>query len=419
MRGFPGDDRDSPLSGQDCNTDPVLEYDDNGTLWYSGLNYGGAREGQATVQNPATGDDAFSGSQLYFAQSSDDGASYDAIHFASSGDNQAVFNDKQWFAVQPDGDHMIATWSRFYGLAADEIVYTESLDGGQTWTPNRPLKPGTHTGDTPNGVAAPALGQFSMPRYFSDAAPDDDSADLAVIWWNGTHTLYAEGFLTSGGVEFGPLQSTFAVNSLSSEEGRDGTGPTEFRVSTYPVLAVDQSGGECDGRRYVTWADQPGEVNTDVDVLVRYSTDGTTWSDATRLNDVETNDQLMPWIDVDPDGGVHAMWYDKRGDADNVEMDVYYSYSPDCGETWTDNVRVTEVPTNGDDGHHQNGNPFIGDYISLDATEQSVHLIWADTRHTGEDGRLAGSDVYSATLLNNASAMSTFDSAVENATSGR
>lgn len=419
MRGFPGDDRDSPLQGNWCNTDPVLVFDDDGTLWYSGLNYDGARQDQSTITNPTTGHDLVSGSQLYFARSDDGGASYPQISFASAGDDDTIFNDKQWFAVQPSGDHMIATWSQFLGLTTDIIVYTESLDGGQTWTPQKILWPGGDVGGASPTLGVPAAGQFSMPQYLPGASATDPSQDLAVIWWDGDSVLYAEGALTPGGTEFGPIQSTFPVNSLSSEEGRDGTGPTEYRLSTYPVLGIDTSGDACDGRRYVIWPDQAGEVNTDVEVLIRYSDDGLSWSAPITVNDVSEGDQLMPWIDVDPDGGVHAVWYDKRNDPDNVLTDVYYAYSPDCGESWN-NIRVTEVNSDGDRAHHQNGRPFIGDYIGVDATAESAHIIWADTRHscpldaeTCQPPMRIGSDVYSATILKDTSAFETFDAAFE------
>lgn len=420
MPGFPGDNRSSPLSGNQCNTDPVLEWDTNGTLWFSGLNYVGGRESMSTATPPGSPSDAYTGSQLYFARSTDGGEHYPAMSFAAQGDEQTVFNDKQWFAVQPNGDHLIATWSQFYiagagpvGFATDAIVFTESMDGGASWTPPQPFRPGGDSGDPTSGPALPASGQFSMPRYLPGAQSDDGEVDLAVIWWNGTHVLYSEGRLTPSGTAFGPVQSTFPVNSLSSDEGRDGTGPTEYRLSTYPVLAVDRSGGPCDGTRYVIWADQPGPVNSDVDVLVRTSEDGSSWSEPTRIHDVETNDQIMPWIDVGPNGTAHAIWYDKRNDPANVEMDVYHALSEDCGETWTQDLRVTETAFDGDLAHHQNGRPFIGDYISVDATQDSAHIIWADTRHAGEDGRENGSDVYSATLLRGGSAMDIFDKAFE------
>lgn len=421
MRGFPGDERDSPLSGNQCNTDPVLVYDDDGTLWYSGLNYRGAREDQPTVPNPLGEHDALTGSQLYFARSTDGGATYPFMRFASAGDNDVVFNDKQWFALEPGGDHMIATWSQFWtasppldaGVAAgdDVIAYVESLDGGQTWGAEKLFRPG---GDT-SGPALPASGQFSMAQYL----PDSQTADLGVIWWDGDRVLYAEGVVTPAGAEFGPVQSTFPVDSLESGPGRDGTGPTTFRLSTYPVLGVDASGGDCDGSRYVVWPDQPGGLDTDVQVLLRHSDDGVSWSEPVTVNDVEAGDQLMPWIDIDPEGGVHVAWYDRRNDPDNRLMDVYYSYSDDCGETFHPNVRVTETNFDGDLGHHQNGDTFIGDYIGVDTTDVSVHIIWSDTRHSCDldtpveacpAPMRIGSDVYAATLIRDANATAAFAS---------
>ncbi|MBW3582663.1 MAG: hypothetical protein KY455_06145 [Euryarchaeota archaeon] len=412
MPGYPGDPRDSPLKGNDCHTDPVLVFDDDGTLWYSGLNYRGGREDTQTVTHPATGHDVYSGSQLYFAKSTDGGATYPEVSFAAFGDNEVVFNDKQWYALQPAGDHMIATWSQFWTVAPpvtgyiagnDLIVFVESMDGGVTWSQEKPLRPGGDEG----GVGVPAAGQFSMPQYL----PASQENDIAVIWWDFSDgkVLYSEGILTPGGTEFLPIQSTFPVNNLKSEPGRDGTGPSTFRLSTYPVLALDTSGGACDGRRYVVWADQPGEVNSDTQVLLRWSDDGLDWSPPITVNDVESGDQFMPWIDVDPEGGVHIAWYDRRNDAENRLLDVYYAYSDTCGDGFHPNVRLTETNFDGDLAHHQSGSTFIGDYIGVDTTATSAHIIWADTRHTGEGGREKGSDVYAATLLRDLSARATFD----------
>ncbi len=414
MPGFPGDPRESPLSGNGCNTDPVLAFDDDGTLWYHSLNYRGAREDATTLPSPLGGHDLYSGSQVYFARSDDGGATYpaDQITFASGGDNDQIFNDKNWFALQPGGDHMIATWSLF-APAGDAIFYTESQDDGQTWSAPVAMPPGTAS----SGVSV----QFSMPQYL----PGGDR--VAVIWADFTQSgvrggqglsdtatlAYTEGTVTPAGTVFAPAQNAFSMSPLKSGANRDGTGPSTFRMSTYPVLAVDTSGGEYDGRRYVVWADQSGPLDSDVQVLMRWSDDGQTWSDPVTVNDVEAGDQFMPWIDVDPDGGVHVTWYDRRNDPDNRLLDVYYAYSDAGGDSFYPNLRVTETNFDGDLAHHQNGGPFIGDYIGVDATRHSAHIIWADTRHTGEPGRLAGSDVYAATILKGESARPLFDAAYD------
>ncbi len=430
MPGFPNDPRDSPLKGNLCNTDPVLVFDDDGTLFYSGLNYRGAREDSPGFNSP-NGHDLLTGSQLYFARSVDGGATYGDITFAAQGDNDAIFNDKQWFAVQPGGDHLLATWSQFQttGLPQgvpvggsylglfDTIMYTESFDNGATWTPARPFTPG-------GGPAA--NGQFSMAQYL----PGGQS--MAAIWLDfnqieaagrTANVVYTEGTLAPTGMVWEPTQLAFPVNLLKSDPGRDGTGPTKFRISTYPVLAIDASGGEFNGRRYVIWDDQEGAVNTDTQVLVRWSDDGQTWSDATSPASTATGDQIMPWIDVDPDGNVHAVWYDRRHDPENRLMDVYHAVSTDGGVTWSE-TKVTEIASDGDLGHHQNGSPFIGDYIGLDTASGVAYIMWADTRHTcdpgaapfdaacpdhARPGRMLGSDVYSATIVRDMAAANLFD----------
>lgn len=424
MPGFPGDTRDSPLRGNRCNTDPVLAFDDDGTLWYSGLNYAGTREDSAGagLPSPLGGSDPLTGSQIYFARSGDGGATFPDISFASAGEGELLFNDKQWFAVQPDGDHMIVTWSQFVstpgtlpaagGAGNDRITYTESLDSGATWLPEKQFAV---------GEGLPVSSQFSMPQYL----PLGEVADLAVIWADfstsdvrggagvtGTARLaYVEGVVTPSGTAFGAPRAAFGMNPLKSGESRDGTGPSAFRISTYPVLAVDTSGGEHDGRRYVVWADQMGELDTDTQVLLRWSDDGMAWSETVPVNDAAAGDQFMPWIDVDPAGGVHVAWYDRRNDPDNRLLDVYYAYSDTGGQGFHPNLRVTERSFDGDLGHHQSGAAFIGDYIGVDATPVSAHIIWADTRHTGMPGREAGSDVYTATIVTGLEAREVFDAA--------
>ncbi len=413
MPGFKGDPRQSPLHGNDCNTDPVLAFDDDGTLWYHSLNYDGARDDTTTLPSPLSGYDMYSGSQLYFARSDDGGATFpgDQITFAGFGDDGLIFNDKNWFALQPGGDHMIATWSNFIMGPGPVIHYVESFDGGQTWGPPTPV---------PGGEAASFFSvQFSMPQYlpggnaiamiWADFTPSGVRGGLGT--GDGAVLAYTEGVITPGGTVFQPAEAAFTMNPLKSGPGRDGTGPSTFRMSTYPVLAVDTSGGEFDGRRYVVWADQSGPLDSDVQVLMRYSDDGGGWSDPITVNDVPDGDQFMPWIDVDPDGGVHVAWYDRRNDPENRLLDVYYAYSDDGGKSFYPNVRVTETNFDGDLAHHQSGSTFIGDYIGLDTTAQSAHIIWADTRHTGEPGREKGSDVYAATIVKDASAKSTFDAA--------
>ena len=384
--GFAGDPRPSPLAGNLCNTDPVSVFDADGTYWHNGLNYRGAREDVGDPLNPAGNGGLATGSQIFFARSQDGGRTFDRITFASYGQNDpGIFNDKNWVAVDSASDHMVHTWTNFYG-AAPLIMYVESFDAGATWSHPAPLTPGLSVGGVNGGAAGPVAptGQFSMPQY-------DAAGDIWVIWsavggvaiTRGTRAGGPEGV---GATAFEPARLSVTPGPLGGEGCLTKAG---FRTSVYPVLAVDASGGAHDGRKYIAW---PAAGATGAGVWVAWSDDAVSWSDPVEVTAGLPDDQFMPWIDVDPLGAVHVAYYDCSVDAGGTNMTMGYTHSLDGGAHWADPVWVGQAPFDGDLGHHQSGAPFIGDYIGLDASCGAVHFFWADTRH----GR---SDVYAATLL--------------------
>lgn len=400
--GFVGDPRASPLKGNLCNTDPVAVFDADGTYWHNGLNYRGAREDVGDPINPAGNGGLATGSQIFFARSSDGGDTFDRITFGSYGQNDpGIFNDKNWVAVDLASDHMIHTWTNFYG-AAPAIMFIESFDGGATWSHPAPLTPGfSVAGVTGQGVGPVApTGQFSMPQYVHD----DGSTTIWVIWAAVGGVAVAKG--TLAGAAEGPQATVFAPANLGPSLGSlGGAGclqKADFRTSVYPVLAVDDSiagkAAGTHGRLHLAWA-QAGA--TGAGIFVSHSDDGVAWTTPQEVTADLPDDQFMPWIDVDPNGIVHVGYYDCSIDAGGTNMTMGYTYSLDGGASWASNLWVGQAPFDGDLGHHQSGVPFIGDYIGVDASCHAVHFFWADTRH----GR---SDVYAATILRGPAAMGVY-----------
>lgn len=396
--GFPGDDRDSPLQGNECNTDPVSVFDADGTYWHNGLNYRGAREDVGDPDNPLGNDGLVTGSQIFFARSpaGQKGEAFDRITFASFGDNEpTIFNDKNWLGVDPGSDHMIHTWTNFIG-AAGVIQYVESFDAGATWTAPTNMPPGAGaegvSGETTGAEVPAAFVQFSMPQY-------DSSGNVWVIWSgiNGPVITHAERVDGTQPSAFVPPSTTVAYPEGGLTGGADGClDRTQFRASVYPVLGIDTSGGLHDGRKYIAY---PAAGATGAGVWVTHSDDGMAWSDPVEITAGLEDDQFMSWIDVGPDGTVHVTYYDCSVGAGGRDMTVGYMWSDDAGASWQGPFWVGQAAFDGDGGHHQSGAPFIGDYIAVDASETGVHFFWADARHTGTAGREAGSDVYAATLV--------------------
>jgi hypothetical protein len=140
------------------------------------------------------------------------------------------------------------------------------------------------------------------------------------------------------------------------------------------------------GEVYVVHTGVPaGKTTDDGDIYFVASTDrGETWTPKKKLNDDETRRlQFFPSISAGPDGTIHAMWGDMRDDPVETRYHVYYTSSDDGGETWIDNARVTDFPSN--PNYAFPGGAFIGDYFTIAATEDEVYMAWPDAR-LGEFG---------------------------------
>jgi hypothetical protein len=105
------------------------------------------------------------------------------------------------------------------------------------------------------------------------------------------------------------------------------------------------------------------------------STDGgATFSAPHRINDDPVNPNKWHWfgtIGVAPNGRIDSVWLDSRNAANNIDSQLFYSYSTDGGVTWSPNVAVSNSfnPLEGWPIQQK-----IGDYITVvsDATGGDV-----------------------------------------------
>jgi hypothetical protein len=99
-------------------------------------------------------------------------------------------------------------------------------------------------------------------------------------------------------------------------------------------------------------------VKENTDIFVRYSDDdGTTWSMPVRVNDdIGSNSQFLPWMDVDPTTGILGLvWYDARNDPNNTLVDVYGAFSLDGGMTFGKNMLLSASSSS--------PSLYVGDYL--------------------------------------------------------
>lgn len=265
--------------------------------------------------------------------------------------------DKPYLAVDDTGGPfdgtVYVTWVRFSEFGESSIFCARSTDGGASFEqPVRIDRRGPVTGPVP--VVGPG-------------------GELYLAWRAGNRLRFSRSH--DGGVTFtGARDVADAIPLPNPLPG------AAFRVSSFPTLAVDRSGGPHHGTLYLAWADKVG-LGSGPDVLLRRSANqGTTWSPAVRVSDDVTGSyQFFPWMCVGHDGVVHIVFHDQRESPHSPRYHTTLACSLDGGSTFERNLRLSDEETDTSLDPVFLGT-FIGDYIGIAASPLAVYPVWTDLR---------------------------------------
>jgi hypothetical protein len=372
-------------------SDPVVAFGRDGTVYYTLLSIGSRplRIGRLLFEADVA--------SITLSVSRDGGITWERPFIASRGlvipsaDRAAiVFLDKPWMAVGPDRqdprkDAIYITYTEFrtiypfldyYPFVAEPTVevsikLVKSTDGGVTWTSPVAVSP-----------------------VFSGLAGDEDAR---LVQGSNVHvardgTVYVAYY---DSLDDGPFKGLFTpMVTVSKDGGRTwskpspvvpgGTweqpfflNPTYFRSwsSMFPVLATNPQNSD---EVYIVFGALGLQAGDNSDIFFSKSTDGgKTWSRPKRVNDdLTTRNQFFPTMTTSPNGTIHIMWGDMRDDPDNYRYHIYYTRSGDRGETFLENSRVTDYPSNPAYGIPS----FVGDYWGIAAADNDVYMVWTDSR---------------------------------------
>jgi hypothetical protein len=259
-------------------------------------------------------------------------------------------------------------WTNFAGTYTNRIVISYTTNGGVSWSTAAPVSPPPSTGHHHQGcdVRVGPAGQ------------------VYVIWANCTtngqnSTEDSLGFAmsTDGGVTW-PVSTNHAADMNGI---RAASYFNSIRVSGFPRIDVDRSGGPRNGWIYVVAGEKTIAPATDAgDAILTRSTDGgVTWT-RSRINQDTPGSgkrQYMAAVSVDLGGGVNVVYYDQRNTTlDSAE--VYMSRSIDGGDTWEDilvsDAKFRPTPISGLAAGYQ------GDYIGITSTVSKAFPYWCDNR---------------------------------------
>ena len=347
--------------------DPDMNVDNDGNFFFSTLWSDGGFDGGVFIAKSTDGGATF-------------GSTVDAHH--GSGD------DKVLTAIDRSGGtydgYIYLCWTDF-NQSPFNLYCAHSTNGGTSFSGE--VKICTTCGSESGQAAMPAVG------------PD---GTVYVAWQSFTSFPPSQARIkisksTNGGASFTavtnptPLFAPSQDASASSSCGRPALkGP--FRYEDFPIMAVSP-----DGTVHLVWS-QHGAGADEADAMYAKSEDGgATWSAPFKLNDDSTtSDQFWPSIMSNPHGVLHAYWYDRREDSNNINYKIYETRSLDNGDTWAANTAVSDVASPIYASSPYTATCYMGDYNKGTSDENSVYLIWSDQRNT--QGGHPDPDVWMQTL---------------------
>lgn len=144
----------------------------------------------------------------------------------------------------------------------------------------------------------------------------------------------------------GTLKFNYDINLVNSNNGINWSEPMNITssgvIETYPYLFQDKK-----GRFYLTYSAYPNESSIDLDIYMKYSDNGSSWSNPIRITDSNKSD-IFP-IMIQDQNETYWMMFTRDTYKKNVtsinKYDVFLIKSND-GIHWSDIAQVTDYKYN-------------------------------------------------------------------------
>lgn len=284
--------------------------------------------------------------------------------------------DKPWLTVHPQNGTIFVPYSGIDPTFQYQGIWLrQSSDGGETWSDALMLEEGVVVDEWVGGQAIPPFGSQAM-------IGQGDNIAVAWTWAPGYDTWPAGVWIatsTDGGQTFAPAQQIAETWRIIS---------TAFHEGTYYI--VYQQEHEQAQALFVAVSDDNGQ----------------SWQHHLVSGDVPLFLDLdkAPGVDVAPNGTIDVVFYaytegqeckdeaayrQRRveGWIDTCHYHLYYTYSQDKGQTFSEPLKINEQPILGERFVRTRGSSRPGEYIGMASTDEFAYPIWIDTQ--GEEGTQA------------------------------
>jgi hypothetical protein len=377
----------SPFYGYFCNTDPDFRFAPDGTLYYGVELYGlENKNGLAPPGVPGTvGGLIPGGGKIVLATSTDGGDTWPQI--TTYQPEMGTLTDFSRMIVVPTTGTVLEAIGTINEQNVQGCEVLRSADKGKTAT--------FEEVGTPDGIPCNSGAQTAIAASPTGTVVLVGGQTTASMAPNGASSQnYTPVVVRSHDDGITWTDSNLGFSFLPIRQFNE----SKYRETSLIELAYDLTKGASHGTLYATYAAAGRDgCATASNIYFRSSKDdGKTWSDPVLVdNDTGNAHQWMPNIAVASDGSLHIFYMDKQYDPKHVLIDISHAVSIDGGKTWF-HERVSTVSYDGNVGRHQEGFPFIGDYLGVDAAGTNVWASFPDASN-GKTTVVAAAHAFKAT----------------------
>jgi hypothetical protein len=405
----------------DACSDPTVAFDSRANVYVGGVFFDVAADANAVLVMKSN---APNGGAFY--HSPDPAGGFQEFRDLPVGvvaNDLVDFNDKELMTADawvssPKRDNVYMTWTKFNAAGHSPIYFSQSTNGGATWSPGVEI-----SGSNPAICTVPAVGPCNDDQGSHPVVGRDGT--IYVVFGNSNTPLQginqvlfvkclaaancANSANWTAPVKVGDLIGTHPIgnpgNAGGCPVGRRCLPPNGYRVPEFTSMSISVDN---DSKLYVAWSDfrngdDPGSTcgphilwtaaipPCDNDVFYAFSTNGgAAWSPTRNITPAArlgANAQWQPWSEVTADGSrLWVAFYDRQyGNCETTgcnDITAAEIRNPTAGNP---SVRYTRVTTDSMPNLTPANNPvqagFLGDYMWVDTdSHEDAHIVWADTR---------------------------------------
>jgi hypothetical protein len=303
-------------------------------------------------------------SALYVARSTDGGRTWSAPKIVESYQSPRRFVDHPILTIDRYSNRVLIGYAAFDGKGEAARGYgLVSSDGGRTWS-------------APLEVAADYKSNNVQVQDVSLAgAPDGTIYSTAGIWQHTNERNEQEVVVSQ--LRPGETRFTHTVNVRKLVPVPETLPGEQWRTAPQPWIEVEPG-----GRVDVLLSDY---VTGHVDMYLARSLDhGATWPNQVNLtSNSPGRDSALPRMSLAPSGRIDIIFYDY--DEATGTMAADYGQIAAGGSTMTTTVLQSGINGNLQPPRGAGERPFIGDYIGIDSTDQTVATAWTGNGPLSQD----------------------------------